>query len=812
MTLALSQFAQDLRYAGRMLRKNLSFSAVAVLSLALGIGANTTIFSLVDGLWTRPMAITRPSEIVRLFAVTNQNTEDSFSYPEYLELRKQTTAFRGLVARGARGARIANPDGTSELRTVNVVSSNFFSVLGVRAILGRTFTPDDDTPGVILGNSFWKGRFGGDPAIVGKQIELIRGQSGVLFTVLGVLPANFRDIFNGADRDLWLSPQSWIRLASRNDFEDRRFRWFNVLGRIGAATSIHSAATQVQTVAQRIQTDWRETNAGRSARVVSDLSYRLERAGTNGVLLLAVVLLLVLLCSVNVANLLLARSASRAKEISVRLSLGAARLRVVRQLMTENLLLGLAGLAAGLLLGTWLIRILPSLLVQPPANFQPMLDFQLDSRVLSFTVLVSLITILLFGLTPAWRTTKPNLVPALKGEASLSGAPRRGLQLRHWLVVSQVSISLTLLAATGVLVQSFVNTRTLDYGLARKPLLLVWLMSSDSHAPALYREALDHLRTLPGVKEIALASRAPLSLSEGGMSQRVTFPDRPEIRLPLEIKFNSISSNYLRIMGTALRCGRMFDEADQTSGAPVVLINETMAQRFWPGEDPIDKNIHIEGAQGGTFRIVGVVQNAPINAIGEPPEPYLYLPYWRNFTPYVTFVIQTSGDPRALAQPVRQKLISLNPRQLDPLMITTEAELIRYSAGGYQITAELVSVLGVLGLILTAVGLYGVVSYGVNQRTREIGIRIALGAEQSDTLKLILREVGLLGLIGMIFGLPMALAATRLASSMLFSVNPWDMSIFAAACVLLGAVLLIAGFAPARRATRVDPLTALRYE
>jgi predicted permease len=804
---SLERFWQDLRFAARTLRKSPGFAFVAALSLGLGIGANTTMFSLVDGLWTRPMAVPKPSEVVRVFSVTTQESEGFFSYPEYLELNKQATAFSGLVARGGRGVRMPNPDGSLELCTVNVVSENFFSVLGVRAGLGRLFTPGDQDPIVILGNSFWKRRFGANPEIVGKQIEFERGRTSTLMTVAGVLPETFREIANGGDRDLWLTPQAWVSLAGRGDFENRGFRWFRVLGRLAPGASASSATAQVRTIAQRLASAWPETNAGRSARVITDASHRLQQAGTNGLLLLAVVLLLVLLCSVNVANLLLARGGARSKEIAVRLSLGAHRLRLVRQFMTENLVLGLIGLAAGLAIGAGLIKLLPSLLVQPPA-FHPVLDFQLDFRVLSFSLAVSVLTILLFGLSPAWRTAKSGLVPALKGASGLaaSGAGK-GLRPRHWLVISQVGISLALLAATGVLVESFVNTRTMDYGLARKPLLLVWLQLSGPQAAALHREALDRLRGLPGVKAVAIASRAPLSLSEGGMSQRVVFPDQ----LPVEIKYNSVSSNYLPAIGTALRRGRMFDEVDQTSGAPVVLINETMAQRYWPREDAVGKTIRLEGSSGGEYRIVGVTQDAPINGIGEAPEPYLYLPYWRNPTDSMTYVLETSGDALALAQPARQKLLAIS-RQLDPLMITTEQELVRYSAGQYQVTAELVAVLGFIGLVLTAVGLYGVVSYGVSQRTRELGIRMALGAERGQMLKLILLEVASLGLIGMAFGLPLALTATRLASALLFGVSPWDVPLFAAAVLLLAIVLLIAGAVPARRAMRVDPLAALRYE
>jgi predicted permease len=534
-------------------------------------------------------------------------------------------------------------------------------------------------------------------------------------------------------------------------------------------------------------------------------------AGTNGVVLSAAVLLLVLLSSVNVANLLLARGVRRSKEITVRLSLGAQRLRLVRQLMTENIVLGFAGLVAGIAAGAVLIKLLPSLLVQPPA-LQPILDFHLDLRVLSFSVLVSMATIFLFGLAPAWSTSKSNLASSLKERVSSADWTGRGLRPRHWLSISQISISLVLLAGTGLLLQSFINTRTLDYGLGRRPLLDVWVWASGQQAPALYREALDRLRAFSSVREIAFASRAPLSLSEGGMSQLVTFPGRPETsNQPVEIKYNSISSSYLSVMGTALLRGRMFNMIDQRNGPLVVLISETMARRFWPQGNAIDKIIHIKTLSNREYRIVGVVQDAPINAIGEPPEPYMYLPYWRNPTESMTFVVKTDGDPLAIAQPIRRSLISLS-HDLDPFMITTQQELIRYAAAPYQMTAELVSTLGFLGLMLTAIGLYGVISYGVTQRIREIGIRMALGAERGTILKLVLGEVTLLASIGVAMGLPLAFLGARSASTLLFGVAPWDLTAFCGAIALLVIVLFAAGAVPARGATRIDPMMALRYE
>jgi predicted permease len=811
----LERFGKDLMYGARMLWRSPGFTAVAVISLALGIGANTAIFSLVDGLWTRPMAVPNPGQIVHLFSVTNQNSEGRWSFPEYEDLNQQSGPFQGVVARGGRGAQMPNPDGSLDLFLVNVVSTNFFSVLGVKPAAGRLFAPEDDSsldeePVVVLGNSFWKRRLGGDPSIVGRQILLSRGEN-IPFTVMGILPESFRETEPGSDRDLWLPPQSWVRLAGHGDFEQRGFRWFQVLGRLAPGASVEAALAQTQTVAARLAADWPATNAGRSAIVMTDFRYRLEAAGPSAIALLVIVLLLVLLCSVNVANLLLARGAARSREIGIRAALGAGRARLVFQLMTENLLLGLLGLAAGLMVGSGLITLLPHLMVKAP-GFSVPLDFQLDQRVLLFALVVSVVTIALFGLTPAMRSLKPQLVPILKSGGNLADGRSLRLRLRHWLVIAQVSISLVLLVATGVLAASFANTRTADIGITRKPLLLVFLQY-DPKAKSTYTQAIDQIKALPAVLDVAFALRAPLSLSGNGYAQKVTFPDHPEMsgNPPVEIKFNSVSSNYFQAMGTALRRGRGFNELDQTSGPPVAIINQRMADLYWPGEDAIDKLIHIEGDRSGDYRIVGMAQTSPINAIGEDPEPYIYLPFSRTSVSEITLLIQTQRDAIDLGPTVRHTLFSLS-RSLDPLSITTQQALIRFSAGQYQTTAELVAALGFLGLILTAIGLYGVVSYGVDRRTREIGIRMALGAERNDTLILVLRESILMGGIGCVVGLPLALIATRLVRSLLFGISPWNSAVIAAAVVILALVLLAAGLVPAWRATRTDPILALRYE
>jgi predicted permease len=791
---------RDVRIAFRVLASHPTFSLVAALSLALGIGANSAIFCLVDALWFRPMAVPDAGRIVRVFSATDQDREAGLSYQEYLDLTK-TSAVTDLVAVGGRGASLMEGD-SRQLHTLNVVSTNFFTALGVKPALGRLFPDEGDPLAIVLGENFWRTHYGADPSIVGRKIRIQRVHE-VMATVIGVLPATFRGIETGGDRDLWFSIDSWAQIGDLRELENRGNRWFRVIGRLAPGVSATSANAQLQTLAQRSAAAFPATNQGRRLRAVPDLQHRLDQAGTNGLALLAIVLLVVMISSVNVANLLLSRAGSRVKEMGVRTALGASRAQLVRQLMTENTVLGFAGLLFGLAIGAALISILPSLIVQPPGFSLP-LDFNFDRRLMIFSLAVSLITILFFGIQPAWRSSRPNVIPALKGEGTL--VVSRRWPLRNWLAAAQVAISMTLLACSAVLVESFAKTRTADLGFARNPLLLVVVSSGAKSSE--YRQVIAAFRALPGVRSVAAAVRAPLSLSSNGMFQRVTFPGRTAFadHAPFEIKYNAVTANFFTTMGTPILHGRGFEPADEIPGAASVLINERMAQRFFPGEDSIGKTLSVAGKPQ---TVIGVVKNAPINQVGEPPEPYLYTSYWANFEQEATFMIETQGDPTALAQAARGALKSVNTH-FDPLTMTTEGELIRYSAARFLITAELVGALGLLGLILTAVGLYGVISYGVNQRTRELGIRMALGADRNDTMRLVMREVMAVGAIGIGVGIPVALVATRGLSSLLFGVSPWDAPAFVAAVVLLSIVLLASGWLPARRATAIEPLSALR--
>lgn len=799
---------RDLSYAARSLRRNPASSLAAMVAIALAIGANGAIFSLVDGLWLRPPGIRSPSAIVRVFATTSSNASAVWSYPEYTALRDQSASFAGVIARGRRGAVLAGKDGQTELLLVNVVSLNFFTTLGVTPAYGRLFAPGDEAslasvPGVVLGHAFWQRHFGGDPGVIGRTVPL--GGRGA--SVLGVLPAEFREIEPDADRDLWMPPATWSLLSNASEFTRRDSRWFDVLARLKPGVSAASAGTEVAAWADALARDDPATNRGRGARVISDLDYRLEQGGVNAVALLSLVLLVVVITCVNVANLLLARAAGRTREFAVRVALGAGRGRLLRPLVFESALIGAVGGAAGLLFATELIRILPLLMVQPPGFHSPLL-FETDLRVVLFTAGTTALTTVLFGLAPTLIGARADVPTLVKGDA-FAGGSRRGQRLGAVLVTGQVALSLVLLSVAAVLARSFVETRRADLGFARKPLLTAW--ATNSVPRPVGEQAIAQLGALPGVKHVAAAFRAPLSLSGGGIARPIVtdeMPASPPAGYP-QVKFNAVTAGYFETLGIAVRAGRVFTPADDVDGERVVVVNEGFAATFFPGRSPIGQLVHVGTPAEPPYRIVGVVANTLINELKEAPEPYFYLPLWRGDYGEITFLIETDGDPSAVAPAVRGSLRRTDQR-LDPRQLVTMAQLVGYSASSYQATAELSAGLGLVGLVLTALGVYGVVASRAVRRTREIGIRVALGAARGQVLRLVLAEGARLGTTGLAIGVPAALVTTALAKSLLFGVDPWDVSSLALAIGALCAALAAATLVPAWRALRVNPVTALR--
>ncbi|HUB51311.1 MAG TPA: ADOP family duplicated permease [Terracidiphilus sp.] len=826
----MRSIVQDARYAVRQFRKSPGFTAAAVLTLALGIGSSSAIFCLMDGLWMHPMRIPHPGKIVRIFGTTPQDQDAAFSYTEYQAMAQRATAFQGqsagLAAIGGRGSLMPRPDGTSQLLLTNVVSSNFFSVLGVQPLEGRVFTTHDTAllrthPAVMLGFNCWKKYFNGDPNIVGKQIPLRHGQFGInKVDVWGVLPPSFRELDPSSDRDLWMPAETWAALVGEGELTSREFRWFNLIGRLAPGANVAQANEQAAAIAGALKVADPANNHDRGARAISDFKYRMTQAGAAGKVLLAIVGGVLLLAIVNVAHLLLARALTRAPEVALRLSLGARRWVVARQLLVESLLLSMVSLFVGLALAAGLAIALPRLLIEQPAMLESYgsgIHFTLDARIYAFAAMLALVTILLLAFVPLSQVVRSELLPVMQANAVTRTAGRVPL-MRRAAVWLQIGISFALLISTGAMVRSFLNTRTHDIGLTRDQALLLWTQEPD--APM--RDAvLANLRALPGVEDVSYAIRSPLMPSEGGIAVKALLPSHPELRNPVDIKFNAVSPEFLAVTGTRVLRGRGFASADNQTGAPVVIINQLMAEKYWPGQNPIGQTVRMLGTSGGAngvfdAHVVGVSENAPINSIGEIPEPYLYVP-WEQYQAHlgnmgeIAFILRTRQNAMSMAQDARQVLIHANPL-LDPMLVTSLPELIRYSAGNYQMMAELVSALGLIGLALTAVGLYGFLAFRVTQRWREIGLRMALGATREGIAWLVVCDTAGIAAIGLGLGVLLSFAAARVETAVLFGVQPLDAISFAAALTVLSPAVLIASLLPARRAAKIEPMQALRSE
>lgn len=820
----IEDLLRDLRHSVRALRKSPGFTSVAVVTLALGIGSSAAIFCLMDALWLHPMHVPHPDRVVRIFGTTKQDQEGEFSYPEYKAMAQRMTAFKGpnagVVAIGGRGSLMPRPDGTAELLLTNVVSDNFFTALGVRPLLGRTFTAQDAErlrthPAVVLGYSCWKRDFGGDPKIVGRSMTLLRGKDHLYqVDVWGVLPSSFRDPNPDSDRDIWMPTQDWSFMGRGGELS---YRWFNLLGRLAPHATVRQAREQAAAVASALAIAEPAANRGRGARVVSDFSYRKSKAGTTGLVLFVIAAGVVLLAFVNVAHLLFSRALNRSSEMSLRLSLGATRWIIARQLLLENFLIVALSLVLGLGFAVGLAAVLPRLLVLQPAMLESRtsgLNLHVDFRVFLFASALALISTLFLAVIPLSRAARPELLTMLPAGSTTHTAGRAS-RLRRAAIWLQIGISFALLVSTAALVQSFVNARTRPIGLTRKQLLIAF--TQDPGTP-LRNEVIANLRALPGVQSDAYAIRAPLMPSEGGIATKVIFPGQPELQNPVAIKYNAVSPSFLDVTGTRIVRGRGFTAADDLNGPPVVIVSQAMVRKYWPGQNPIGQTVLLPDfdnvmSRGTSLeaRIIGVAENAPINQIGEISEPYMYLPFHLSQMGEVTFVVGTQQNAMSIARDAREALIHVNPL-LDPMLLTSLPELIRFSAGDYQLMAELATALGLIGLVLTVIGLYGFLAFQVTQRQREIGIRMALGASREATVKLIARDVVRIAAIGLAIGLVLALAGARLEAAVLFDVRPLDALSLSSALAILASAVLAAAWLPARRAAAVEPMEALRAE
>lgn len=811
---------KDLRYGLRTLAANPHFSLAAIVVLALGFVANGVIFSFVDAILLRPLPVSKPGELVRVFTSQKTNWGENIygrsSYPDYIDLRKQSVALVGLAAYSHRGAIWSGSEGRA-LLSAEYVSGNYFSLLGVGARAGRTFGEEEAslqsaTPVVILSYSMWKDRLGGDAAIIGKTMPL----NEQLHTIVGVAPQEFRGM------DSMFAPDVWLllgRMRSQGpELNDRNRRSLGLVGRLRRGDPISRAQAEASVVGARLAQVYPQTNAGSTFTVEGEKESRLHGFVYLADMLLGISGLILMIACVNVANLLLYRSECRRREFAIRRALGARPARLIRQLLTESALLSLLGGAFSLLISYWIIRLLPSLL--PPMAIPLGFDFRLDGRVVGFTLFLALFAVLVFGLAPTVRAAKGDLVAELtqsRGAGRSSG--HRG-RVRQGLVVAQLSVSLMLLLGAGVLIRSLVSAERIDPGFNRKQnMLVVSVLPSREGSTATqmrlrYGRILEQIETLPGVRQASLTRFVPFSPDGGGAVKNIIVPGR-ELPLGQEdgqaVRYTVVGPDYFSTMGIRIVRGRAFGREDREASPGVVMINETLARRLWPGEEALGRHILIGGPKGRECEVIGVAQDGKYVRLSEQEDAYLYLPFSQEMASGISFLVQTAGDPRGLVDAIRQQVQGVD-KNITILSMMTLNEHMRYATYEDRMAAQLVSTLGLLGLLLAAVGLYGVVSYAASGRTHEIGVRIALGAQRWDVVRMVLGQGVRLTLFGVGSGLALGLALMRVLNGFVFGVGAFDLPALLLPPLLLACVALAASCLPAHRATRVDPAVALRHE
>jgi predicted permease len=833
----LESLWQDLRYGLQMLRRNPWFTAVAVLSLALGIGANTAIFSLMDAALFKTLPVKNPEQLVFLERGEKKRGGGSgLSYAFFEQLRARREAIAGVCAFDASWRVNVVVDGQAEVAQWQLVSGGFFATLGVNAMLGRSFTEDDDKiPGghsvAVISYNYWRRRFAGDPAILGKSVAV----NGHPYTIIGVTPPDFFGVTVGESPDLWAPSMMWAQFYSVDSIE----QYFNdslsivTLARLKPEVTEQQARAVLTGVLQQtlaaksgsqLSPERREALRQQSVALKpasQGLSSLREQFSEPLRTLMAVVGLILLIACANVANLLLARATARKKEIAVRLALGAGRFRIIRQLFTESMLLALIGGALGLLLALWGSGFLLALV---GSGRNPVfLKLTLDFRALGFTAAASLLASVLFGLAPALRATSVDLTPALKDAARGSGAGSR-FGLGKALVVVQVALSLLLLIGAGLFARSLEKLKSLDAGFNREKALLV---STDPEMIGyrgrqitdLYQRMLERIKIIPGVRSASISPQGLLSDSSGITSVFVQGrADRPEdnvlrqggLGLPF---FCEVGPDYFEVVGMTLLRGRGLTLQDDENAPRVAVINETFARYYFGDENPIGRRFGPGPESSGEMEIVGVVKDAKYTSLREPALRTYYIPYRQNPRPWgrTTFQIRTAADPTGVITAIRRAAREIDAN-LPLFNIKTLAKQVDESLAQERLIGAVSSFFGLLALLLAAVGLYGIMAYAVSQRTHEIGVRIALGAERGAVLRMVLRQGMNLVLTGAGLGLAVSFAATRIIANQLFGVTPTDPVTFIGAPILLLIVALAACFPPARRATKVDPLVALRCE
>jgi predicted permease len=812
----MGNLLQDLTYGLRMLRKDPGFTAVAILTLALGIGANSTIFSWINSTLLNPLpGVSRTGD---LYALTSGGTAQSphiFSYPDFSDLRNRTQSFSGIFASSIYPMDLAG-DGNPERTWGTLVSANYFDVLNVRPILGRGFLPaEDEKPGgapvAVISYRLWQSRFGGNPRVIGGQLNIDRHP----YTIIGVAPALFQGNQTGLRSELWVPLTMEAQLLTQSDLLQRRDRnWLLVMGRVREGVRPEQARQELDLLMQQLVRQFPDAHqAGVHVGI-----YPLWRspAGANAYfylllpMLMAIAGVVLLLACANVANLLLVRSVSRRREIAIRLSLGASRWRLVRQLFMESLLVAAAGGGLAMVITLWTASLFVRFI--PPAGIPIGLDVHADRTVMLVTLAMSVITAIVFGVLPAVRSSGIAPVTVLKEESGSASGGIRKARLSTALVVAQLSLSLLLLVCAGLIIRGFREAQHFDPGFKPDHVLLATfnLFSSgynEQQGLEFQRQLQTRLENLPGVKSVALAGWIPMGF---GLSETPVLPEGyvAQPHEDMAVEDAAVSPGYFRTMEIRLISGRDFALADQPESQKVVIVNRTFAERYWPGQFAVGKRVQA----GGVWRtVVGIAQTSDYDDLNEAPKPFVYLPLFQNYSSLAALHVRTSGDPLLAAGAVEKTTRALLP-DLAIYDVTTLAARLQIATTGERIAGTFVGAFGVLALVLGAVGIYGVVAYITRQRTHEIGIRMALGAQRIHVMRLVLIHSLRLTGAGLAIGLALSLVLTRFIAPLMFNVSPTDPLTFVGVSLLLTSVAVAACVIPARRAMHVDPMVALRHE
>ena len=823
----IEAFLRDIRFALRGLRKNPGFAMVCIVTLALGIGANTAMFTVINAVLVRSVpGVANPAGLVIFERLQKNNPDYAFGYPDYLDYQEQNKSFTGVAGR-CRAALALN-HGTTERIIGELVSGNYFSVLGVKPALGRLMAQedvqmDDEAPVAVLSYGIWRRDFGADPQIAGKNI-LLNGHS---FTVVGVAPASFEGTTMGSPTDVWvpltMQPETMPQM-SHGALHNRNSGWIEIFGRLKPRVSLAAARSEMQAIAGRLAVAYPESNEHRSVDLIPSFGMDPDDRGALqrffGLLIASVGLLLLIACS-NVANLLLARADSRQREIAMRLALGAGRGQLVRQLLTEGFLLSFLAGGLGLLLAPWSGRLI--LAFRQPLYAFRNVNTSPDARVLGFTLMVALLTGVLFSLAPALQASKPDLVATLKDNAPGS---RRRSRLRSFLVAAQVALSLVLLVVAGVTVRRMQKIVNQDPGFTTTNLLMMTISPSIQgysalQAQRLYEGLLTRVERIPGVQSASLAATVPpedwssrVSIFYEGQVPPLDYYRGHEFEVGIRVDMNNVAPNYFRTMGIPILQGRDFGEHDRAGTPLVAIVSELLAQRLWPDQNAVGKHIEWpswEGAPRSPLEIIGISADAKYRSLIADPPLLLYLPEFQNYNGSPKLVIHALADPTGLLPAIRGAVASLDAN-LPVFAVKTMSEQVGDSIWEPRMAAGILGSFSFLALVLAAVGLYAVVAQWMGQRTREIGIRMALGAKPREVMRLIFGYGTGLALWGILVGILVAAGVARIVTAQLFGASDTDVLTMALIVVLLLLVTLAACYFPARRAIRVDPMVALRHE